>query len=233
VNQPFKLFRLQQVDNQLDKVRERLKEIEHLLADEQVIREAKEALETARSASETARMELLYAEEETKAQQDKLKENQTTLYGGKVNSPKELQELQLEAEVLTRHLRALEDKQLAQMETLEQKQAALQQAQSDQEATLAQREVNQHALLGEQGELKIEEERLSAERETALSGIESEAHGLYEGLRKSKNGLAIAKVSNKTCSACGAELSSALAEAARSPNALARCDSCKRILYSG
>ncbi len=233
MNQTFKLFRLQQVDSQLDKLKERLAEIEHLLSDDNVVREAKEAMAAAQSAVEAARRELQYSEEEAKAQQQKLKENQDSLYGGKVRNPKELQDLQLEADVLSRHLHDTEDKELGLMEALEERQAALQKAQENLEAVLAQRAVELRTLGSEQGELKTEEERLSTERETAVSGIADDALKLYEELRKSKKGLAIAKVTNKTCSACGAELSASLAEAARSPNALARCDSCKRILYSG
>jgi predicted nucleic acid-binding Zn-ribbon protein len=233
VNQAFKLFRLQQIDSQLDRVSERQAEIERLLADDQVIRESQGLVGTAHTASEQARRDLLFTESETKAQQDKLKENQNTLYSGKVTNPKELQELQQEAELLTRHVSEHEDKQLAQMEQLEQLQAAAQQAEANLEAAIAQRGVNQRTLNTELGELELEARRLLEERETALSGVEEEARVLYGSLRKSKNGLAIAKVSNKTCSACGAELSASLAEAARSPQALARCDSCKRILYSG
>ncbi|HLE73228.1 MAG TPA: hypothetical protein VI688_03180 [Anaerolineales bacterium] len=233
MNQTFKLFRLQQIDSQLDKLSERLAEIGHLLSDDQVVREAKEAVAAAQSAVEAARRELQYSEEEAKAQQEKLKENQDSLYGGKVRNPKELQDLQLEADSLSRHLHDTEDKELGLMEGLEAQQASLQQAQENLEAALAQRAVEVRTLGSEQTELKAEEARLNAERETALSGIADDALELYDGLRKSKKGLAIAKVSNKTCTACGAELSSSLAEAARSPNALARCDSCKRILYSG
>lgn len=233
MNQAFKLFRLQQTDSQLDKLRERLAEIERLLNEDQVVNEAREALAGAQNAVETARRELQYSEEEAKAQQQKLKENQDSLYGGKVRNPKELQDLQLEADVLSRHLHDTEDRELGLMERLEERQASMRQAQENLEAVLAQRAVELRTLGREQVELEAEEKRLGAERETAIPGIADDALKLYDGLRKSKQGLAIIKVSNKTCTACGAELSSSLAEAARSPSALARCDSCKRILYSG
>ncbi|MEX2143091.1 MAG: hypothetical protein WD740_00730 [Anaerolineales bacterium] len=233
MNQTFKLFRLQQIDSQLDKIRERLEQIEDLLEDDQVVREAKEAVDATQAAGEQGRKELQLAEGESKAQQDKLKENQDALYGGKVRNPRELQELQQEADALTRHLGELEDRQLELMETFERQQADMQSAEANLEAVQAQRKVNERTLGSEQSALNSEGERLYGERETALSGIEGEALKLYDGLRKSKKGLAIAKVTSKTCSACGAELSASLAEAARSPNALARCDSCKRILYSG
>lgn len=232
MNLGFRLFRLQQVDTQRDDVAKRLAEIERLLANEDVIREARSAIEAARSAIETTRKELTQAEAEVKAQQDKLKENQDALYGGNVRNPKELQDLQLEAQNLTGHLRVQEDTQLDKMMRLEEQQATLQNAEANLDAVLAQRGVEQRILIKEQEQLQAENDRLLEEREPALHGIPSEALSVYEGLRKSKGGLAVAKAAGKECSACGAELSAALAEAARSPNDLARCDSCKRILYA-
>lgn len=233
MNLSFKLFRLQQVDTQLDKVHARLTEIEKSLADDQVIREAKDALSAAQKASEVARQELQFADEEVKAQQEKIKQNQDSMYGGKVTNPKELQDLQHEAEIFSRHLNEFEDKELGKMELLESRQAELQNADKNLEAVVAQHAIDQSALQKEQSELKSEAERLNGDREAAFNGVSADTLAVYDGLRKSKKGLAVVKVNNKTCSACGAELSSSLAEAARSPNELARCDSCKRILYSG
>jgi predicted nucleic acid-binding Zn-ribbon protein len=232
VNLGFRLFRLQQVDTHLDDVAKRLAEIERKLADDDVVREARAAIEAQGSAIDATRKEISQADSEVKAAQLKLKENQDALYGGKVKNPKELQDLQLEAENLTRHLKEHEDAELDKMMQLEEQQAGLQQAQADLEAVLAQRGVDQRILGREQAELQTEKERLQEEREPALHGISPEALSVYEGLRKNKGGLAVAKAAGKECSGCGAELSAALAQAARSPNELARCDTCKRILYA-
>lgn len=171
MNLGFRLFRLQQVDTQRDDVAKRLAEIERLLSNEDVIREARSAIEAARSAIETTRKELTQAEAEVKAQQDKLKENQDALYGGKVRNPKELQDLQLEAQNLTGHLRVQEDTQLDKMMRLEEQQATLQNAEANLDAVLAQRGVEQRTLTKEQEQLQAENDRLLEEREPALHGI--------------------------------------------------------------
>ncbi len=75
--------------------------------------------------------------------------------------------------------------------------------------------------------------RLENEREAALSGVPDEDLRFYQKTRESKNGLAVAKVNDNTCSACGNQLSQALAQAARSPDEINRCSICKRILYAG
>ena len=233
MSSPFKLFRLQQVDSQLDQVRSRLNEIERLLADNEVINKANNVLQDAKKAHETAQQELSKAEDEVKAVQAKLKENQDTLYGGKVKNPKELQDLQMEADSHKRHISALEEIELEKMVALEEQQSAVESAEKALEAALAQQGVKQRALGSEQNKLSAEAVRLEEERSADLSSIPNEDLKVYESLRTSKGGLAVAKVQSKTCGACGAELSASLAQAARSPNELARCDNCKRILYAG
>jgi hypothetical protein len=233
MSSPFKLFRLQQVDSQLDQVRSRLNEIERLLADNEVITTANNVLQDAKKAQETAQRELSKAEDEVKAVQAKLKENQDTLYGGKVKNPKELQDLQMEADSHKRHISSLEEIELEKMVALEEEQSAVESAEKALEAALAQQGVEQRTLGSEQNKLSAEAARLEEERSADLSSIPNEDLKVYESLRTSKGGLAVAKVQSKTCGACGAELSASLAQAARSPNELARCDNCKRILYAG
>lgn len=229
----FKLFRLQQVDSQLDQVKARLAEIERLLAEDEVIKQAEITLQVAQKAREVAQKELARSEEEVKSLQAKLKQNQDTLYGGKVRNPKELQDLQMEADSLSRHVHALEDTELEKMVALEERQSAVQVAEDSLEAARAQRAVENRTLGSEQSKLDAEVGRLEEERSADLSSIPPEDLKIYEGLRTSKGGIAVAKVENKTCGACGAELSASLAQAARSPNELAYCDNCRRILYAG
>lgn len=233
MNRSFKLYRLQHVDSQLDQVRTRLDEIESLLAEDNVVREATDAASEAESAERAAENELRRAEEEVKAQQLRIEQNQSSLYGGLVKNPKELQDLQLEAEALTRHLQALEDIQIEKMMGHDAAQVNLKAAQDNLEGVRAQRAVENRTLGSEQTKLTEEQQRLVEERASTANGISNEDMAAYLDLRKSKGGLAIAKVQNKSCVACGAELSASLAQAARSPNELARCSSCKRILYAG
>jgi predicted nucleic acid-binding Zn-ribbon protein len=233
MNRAFKLFRLQQVDTQVDELQARLAEIDKLLTEDQVVKEAREAVATNLAQRDTVQKDLHRAEEDVKAQQIKIDHNQASLYGGKITNPKELQDLQAEAEALKRHFSALEDVQLEKLMAYEEKQAAMTEAEAQLEAILAQRSVEQSTLSTEQSDLQGEVSRLEGERVSAETGVSPEDVQTYEALRKSKGGKAIAKVENKSCSACGTELSNALAQASRSPNELARCANCKRILYAG
>jgi len=119
------------------------------------------------------------------------------------------------------------------MVALESSQASVDAAEKALEAAIAQQGVEHRTLGSEMNKLSAEAQRLEEERSADLSNIPQEDLKIYESLRTSKGGLAVAKVQNKTCGACGAELSAFLAQAARSPNELARCDNCRRILYAG
>jgi predicted nucleic acid-binding Zn-ribbon protein len=88
-------------------------------------------------------------------------------------------------------------------------------------------------LLQEQATLTDEARHLHAERQAEVSSIPPEDITIYQNLRQQRRGVAVARVSEKTCSACGSTLSTALLHAAHSPNQLTRCDTCGRILYVG
>lgn len=228
----LQLYRLQQVDSQIDQIEARLAEIERILGDNQAIQAAEAALETAQSQESEAGKALQRAEEEVQGQQAKIQQNQAALYGGRVTNPKELQDLQQEAEALKRHLGALEDVQLEKMLAVEEAQEGRQAAERSLEE-LEQKQANQHGeLVQERGQLREDLERLMTEREAAASGVPEDDMRLYLKLRQSKAGLAVSRVENKVCAACGTTLSESLAQAARSANEIHTCSNCKRILYA-
>jgi predicted nucleic acid-binding Zn-ribbon protein len=233
MNRAFKLYRLQQVDSQLDEAQARLEEIAAILGEDEELKAAKSAVTEAQVVCGTAEKEMRRAEEDVQAQQIKIEQNQSTLYGGAVTNPKELQDLQAEAEALKRHLGTLEDVQLEKMIAHDDSGEALKEAQKHLHAVETDRALEHGELGREQELLRGEVERLNEEHEAASNGIPDEDMRQYLKLRKSKGGTAVAKVSNKTCRACGATLSEALAQAARSPSELSLCSSCRRILYSG
>ena len=75
-------------------------------------------------------------------------------------------------------------------------------------------------------------ERLQVERSAAEQAISPQDLEIYMQLRKSRSGVAVTKIVDRTCSACGFSLPPALAQAASSPIQIVRCTSCSRILYN-
>ena len=233
MNLAFKLFRLQQIDSQLDRANRRLAEIVSILEDDSEVRAATSELERAQDVLTARTLELKRAEGDTGAQRAKIKDSESQLYGGHVTNPKELQDLQREIEALNRHLVVLEDRQLEAMiamETAQEEMGAARKNKTDLDA----RSVEKNAsLLGEQTDLEADVNRLEEERQAAVSSLSADEIDHYDRLRSKKMGVAVAAVSDKTCAACGSTLSAALLQAAQSPNEIATCSSCGRILYGG
>jgi uncharacterized protein len=233
MSQPFKLFRLQKLDSQLDKVYARIKEIEKTLSDNTILLRAQAKLDDATRKSADALKALQEAERNVQTQQVKIEQSESTLYGGKVRNPKELQDLQNEAAALKRYKGVLEDRQLEAMIKFDEAENKLFTARAALDQVVADLEQRNHKLNIEQETLSQEVVRLEAERGAASATIDKNSLDQYNNLRKSRKGVAVAKVTGKNCSACGSTLSAALQQAARSPNELNFCDTCGRILYSG
>jgi len=233
MSQSFTLFRLQQVDGQLDKARARLREIERMLSDNEEIRKAdQELLDSEQKLVEAARV-LQNAEWEVRELSIKIEQAETALYGGKIKNPKELQELQNESAALKRYLAVLEDRQLEAMIAHEEAQSEYEQAKRSQASAHSIVELRAAALNNEKQEILKDVLSLEGERLAIVSGIPESNILLYEQLRKQRGGIAVARVVDRTCSACGSTLSSALLNSAQLPNQISRCSACNRILYSG
>ncbi len=232
MSQPVNLYRLQQVDSQLDQAQARLKEIAAALAEDAALLQAQADVQAAAQAEELAQKGLRRAEDEAKAQQIKIEQNQAALYSGRTTNPKELQDLQLEAEALRRHLGTLEDQQLEKMAAYEDAQSIQQQANTSLKSVEAGLAAQHAELIKEQAALLKDVDRLQTERAATAANVTAESAQVYDRLRTSRGGVAVARVADKTCTACGTTLSQALAQAARSPNQLTHCDTCGRILYS-
>ncbi len=233
MSQPFKLYRLQQVDSQLDQAHARLKEIETALGDDTTLRRIETEFAAAEAVLAEAEKNQRSAEAEVQGQEAKVEQNQTALYGGAVKNPKELEELQMESAALKRHLSALEDRQLEAMMVVEEAESERDTAQAALDEERARSAESNADLTAEQSNLRSDVERLDSEREATASDIPAEDLRIYEKLRIQRGGIAVARLSDSACMACGANLSSSQAQEARSPNKLTNCYSCGRILYGG
>ena len=226
------LHRLQQIDRQIDQTLSQLESIRQTLENDIELREALNHLENTQSANHHAHHELKNAEAEVEAQKIKIEQAESSLYGGKVHNPKELQDLQKDIISLKKHLVTLEERELEAMIKAENTENDLQSAKTRLELIQA-RLGNEHKkLLTDQSALTIKLEQFTEEREAALAPIESTTHQIYENLRQLKNGVAVAEVSDNSCASCGATITASLQQNARSQKQLANCPSCGRILYA-
>ncbi|MEW6718660.1 MAG: hypothetical protein AB1345_14310 [Chloroflexota bacterium] len=233
MNEAFKLYRLQQRDSKLDKAYHRLNEIAEILGDRSALDTAEAQEQARKQALDAAHKNLRKAETAVQDQRLKIKQTETKLYSGTVRNPKELQDLQNEAEALQRFLGVLEDRQLEAMIAVDEAKEAHQVAVTHLEAVKAKREKQRLKLSAEQEELQRQVAMLETERQATANTVSATSLQLYETLRKQRHGLAVAKISENACTACGSILSSQLLQEARSPQQISRCSACNRILYIG
>ncbi len=177
-------------------------------------------------------LQLKNAAAEAETQKIKIEQAESSLYGGRVQNPKELQDLQKEIISLKKHLTTLEERELEAMVNAETTENDLQNAKTQLELIQA-RLGNEHKkLLAEQSNIVAELEQLTEEREAALGPIESSLLQTYEALRQQKRGTAVAEINDGACASCGTTLNAALQQSARSPKQLSNCPSCGRILFA-
>jgi predicted nucleic acid-binding Zn-ribbon protein len=233
MSQSSNLYRLQQIDSPIDQARARIREIEVELTNNAALTQAQEYVKTGEQSLLDARTALRKTEETVQDQRVKINQAESVLYGGKVRNPKELQDLQNDVAALKRYLSVLEDRQLDAMLALEDAEREYEQATRKLDEAQAHTVEQQAGLQGELTQLNKTVERLEIERQAAATAVNPADFSLYEQLRQTRRGVAVAKVSSQACGACGSLLTPALVQAANSSTQLIRCTSCGRILYVG
>jgi len=227
------LYRLQQIDSQLDNARTALQSIESKLSDITQIESAQQNAIQAEQKRQSELKGLRDAENKSYDTRVKIELAESSLYGGKIQNPKELQDLQNEIASLKRLVITLEDRELEAMMAVEEAEGKLTQA-NEALKDIEGKQIEQNATLnGERTKLLAQIERLESERKATLPPISAADLSLYDQLRKIRNGVAVVNISSRACTACGATLTAALIQSTQSTGQLVRCPTCGRILYPG
>jgi predicted nucleic acid-binding Zn-ribbon protein len=226
------LYRLQQVDSQIDQIQARLKAIQQTLENDVALHTAREQYAANEAKHKDAERALKQSESEVEKQRIKIQQTESSLYGGRVQNPKELQDLQKDVVSLKRHLETLEERELEAMIAAEDAEKDLQRAAIELERVQANLKEQNRDLTREGESLHKNLERLHSERQAVVTDIANQALGTYEQLRKQKRGLAITTIADNSCEACGTTLTPSQQQSARSTTRLFHCPTCGRILYA-
>lgn len=226
------LYRLQQVDSQIDQAQARLKAIRQTLENDAELRSATDQLAAAEKELAEATRQLKQAEAEVEKQRVKLQQTEASLYGGHVQNPKELQDLQKDVVSLKRHLETLEDRELEAMLLVETAEKNTQHAKAAVERITASRGDQFRQLTIESDLLNKDIDRFSSERSAVVKDLATQSIQSYDQLRKQRRGIAVTTVSDSACAACGTTLTASQQQSARSTSQLFYCPSCGRILFS-
>ena len=227
------LHRLQAMDLVADQLKRRQHEIESLLSDSAGLDRLRSELAGATEAALAAAAVVRSAHHAVQDQRHKLKEAEQALYGGRVQSPKELTELQAEADSLKRHLDTLEDRYLEAMLSQDQATATERDSQFAVESLMSNR-TNQHTeLQAELGQIRDRLSDFELEREAATVSVAADDLATYERLRGRLGGIAVALLEEASCGACGLRVSASTEQLVRAGAVLITCGQCGRVLYGG
>jgi predicted nucleic acid-binding Zn-ribbon protein len=233
MSQGFHLFQLQKIDSLIDQANARSTEINTYLEQDKRLEIAKTLLQEKQEVLRKSQNQLKKIEQEVATKRSKLEQSENNLYSGRIHIPKELQDIQNEVAALKRFISTLEDKQLEAMLIVEADQAEAEQGQENYHKVEGEVATDQSTQRGELNTIAANKERLLIERDAVAQQITSENQLLYEKLRKSRRGIAVAAIVDESCSACGSTLTPAECQVARSPKNIVFCPSCGRIVYGG
>jgi predicted nucleic acid-binding Zn-ribbon protein len=170
-------------------------------------------------------------EQANEALETKLKKVEKEIFSGKVVSPREIANLEKEADQL-KHQRAKNDERIleiwdlapAAQKTLEEIEGRLDEAKK----RLSERRGN---AMKEKTALEAEFARLNAKRPEHAMGFSPSLMARYEDIRKRHQGVAMAQVTKeKTCGVCGMSLPERTVQALKDEKVVT-CEACHRILY--
>jgi hypothetical protein len=224
------LYRLQQIDLDILRQRQRLSEIDALLADNEAVKAAQETRDAAEDALKPLRTRARDLELALQTTNEKSQTSEKRLYSGNVKSPKELQDLQNEIAALGERKNDLEESLLMTMMEIEEAEDALKEAQDALAAVLAEAESDHGDLLSERAEIETRIAEQEDAREKAVTNVTPQNRKLYDTMKARKANRPISRMEGRLCTACGVEQTMTIASAVRKRDELVRCENCGRIL---
>jgi hypothetical protein len=163
---------------------------------------------------------------------DRAKHDRDLLDNGSIGDPKQLQSLQSELESLARRQSELEDIELEIMERVEGARAAVAQLTEERDALANERETIATSVHEQLSAIDADRRLVVGLRADLAAGIPADLLALYDKIRADHGGVGAAPLHRGTCEGCRLTLPPTEIEALRAapPDAVVRCEECRRIL---
>jgi uncharacterized protein len=231
MNIGFQLYQLQEIDSTLDNSNKRISEIDALLTNNDGIKKAQANLDKTKNQFVHDTNAFNELNDDIQRKKIKISQSEASLYSGKVKNPKELEDLQLEISSLKNTIKKLDDTLLEKLLRVDQSEKKLNQCKDALKNENSEFATQSALLRGEKSSLLDTIKVNNGKRLSLWAAIDTNSQNLYEKLRSNKNGLAVAKLDDGTCGACGSGLTASQIQEARSAAKLFICPSCRRIIY--
>jgi predicted nucleic acid-binding Zn-ribbon protein len=227
------LLALQEIDLRRDTRRALIADIEARLGETEEMIAAREQVAAAEADVEKLQAQQRLLEDTSSDLDAKIQPLEKKLYDGSIRNPKELTDLQRELQSLRARRSSLDDEGLKLMESLEGASAAAAEAERRLEETTVSWQAEQADLVASKARAQSEASELEAARDLRTRGMDAPALGLYENLRRLKQGRGVARIERGSCQGCRLTLPTHLVQRVRTGGTLVQCPSCERILVAG
>lgn len=229
MNSAGQLYKLQQLDLELQKKQLESKEIERQLSDNEALAVAQSKFASQKEQLEDAKRKQKYCEWELEDLQERIKQINGKLYSGRTKDPKELVNLERELKALQSQVRTKEDTLLVLMSQVEELEARTKTAAAELDLLKRDWEQRQETLRPRKAELETMLARLKGDRDGLAQRIDSEALDIYERIGMAR-GQAVVKVERGRCLGCHITVPTSQWQKAKAGD-LIQCNNCSRILY--
>jgi predicted nucleic acid-binding Zn-ribbon protein len=222
---------LQALDSQIEGERERISTIEATLHDRSEYEGARRKHQETAQALRQVEAEQRDLDLQLGTARTHLSETEGRLYSGRINNPRELRDLESRGADLRRQIGVGEERMLAVMERLEADTSAATESESRLRQIVAARRTQEADLLAERKSLTGAIRQHQTERDRIRSETDAATLRLYDRLRSTRGGVAVAEVKQRICQGCRVSLTAALEQRLRHGDVMVTCQSCGRILY--
>lgn len=223
------LIHFQEIDLELQRLNQRLTEIQAVLHDESELAQAQQHTEQSADVARAANKVQKDVEFELQRTQTDLQQTEQRLYSGSVTNPRQLEDLQAKSQSLRRRTAKLEDDLLEAMVAREEADEAATTAAANLQQITARRETLCHSLTAEREELQTRGQTRLKEAQRVKERIPPAILDSYHYLTSRTNGIPVARLNGDICSMCGIEVLKPTQRKVKNGEE-AYCDGCRRLL---
>ena len=222
------IYKLQQVDSEIERKQQTLGEIESELKDNRDLLIAKTKLTTQEQKLAEAKKKQKELEWELEDIQEKAKQTRRELFSGKVKNPKELMNLENEVKSLKIRIGGKEEGLLELMAQTEEMETDVKERNEEVDKLQREWQQSQKFLNQSKSEIEVELGKICELRQELAQPLDPENLRLYEHLRLAK-GQAVVKVEQGRCQGCRISLPTSQWQRVKAGE-LVQCNNCNRIL---
>jgi len=230
MNLAGQLYKLQQLDLELQTKQQELNEVENQLSDNKALVAAESKTAAQKEQLEDAKKKQRSSEWELEDLQEKVRQIDSKLYAGKTKDPKELVNLEKEAKSLKSQIRMKEDSLLGLMSQAEEIEAEVKTTSGEADRLRREWEQRRETLGPRKSEIETALAKLREDRNELVRQVDSQAFNVYERIRLTR-GQAVVKVERGRCLGCHITIPTSQWQKAKAGD-LIQCNNCSRILYS-